>query len=102
MPDWDLVTTSFGSGGWGGKRLIFWVSLSQDGQTMEFKHHSDLKIFYSGRKIYGNLGQIQGEALMLTKQAERAMIRWQPHESRIMEAYLKFLDKNISLRRKAA
>ena len=102
MPGLDFVTTSFGSGGWGGERLIFWVLLSQAGQTLEFKHHSDLKILYSCRNIYDNLGHIQGEALMLTKEAEHAMIRWQPNESRIMEAYFKNSDKNISLRRIAA
>ena len=63
----------------------------------EFKHHSGLKILYSGH-MNDDAGHNQGVALMLTKQAERAMISWQPHGPRIMEAYFKTSDKNISLR----
>ena len=63
----------------------------------EFKHHSGLKILYSGH-MNEDLGHNQGVALMLTKQAEQAMISWQPHGPRIMEAYFKSSDKNIKLR----
>ncbi len=53
----------------------------------EFKHHSGLKILYSGH-MNEDLGHNQDVALMLTKQAEQAMISWQPHGPRIMEALL--------------
>ena len=42
----------------------------------------------TGHKIH-DLGNNQRVALMLTMQAQRNMISWQPHGPKIMEAYFK-------------
>ena len=63
----------------------------------ELKHNSGINILYSGHQDE-TFGHNQGVALMLTENANRALISWLPHGPRIAEAFFKTSNKDINLR----
>ncbi len=55
------------------------------------------KLLYSGHKTQAPL-HTQGVGLLLTKEAQRSLLSWEPHSSRLMEATFKTQQKKINLR----